>query len=240
MLRIGAKIRDGADLSEYVDETVPNRGQLILNDEIRIHSAIVTVTPPPEKPGIEKEINGKKHEDLEERDQLFTYQVKVDIPENVRGYESLTLLDILEDVLGIRDVRALVDGVELTALTARITIDLQEIRLVLDRSEDFDLLAGKTLVLEIDARILEDADLSAYTDETIPNRALLLFNDDPGVESNEVTVTPPEELVAGDTDELPKTGSLLDRGLFWLLGALLVAAGVLVLLRLRLTAVKVK
>ncbi len=239
-LRIEAKIRAGADLSEYEDETVPNRGRLILNKDIRIDSNMVTVTPPPEKPSIKKEINGKLHEDLEERDEIFTYQVKVEIPVNVRGYESLILLDTLEDVLGTRGVRALVDGVELPALTGRITIDGQEIRLVLDRSEDFDLLAGKTLILEIGAQILEDADLSAYTDETVPNKALLLFNEDPGVESNVVTVTPPEELVEGDTDELPKTGGFFDRTFFWAFGVLLMAAGTLVLLRLKYAAVREK
>ncbi|NLA96018.1 MAG: isopeptide-forming domain-containing fimbrial protein, partial [Clostridiaceae bacterium] len=237
LLRIGAKIRDGADLNEYEDETVPNRGRLILNNDIRINSNIVTVTPPPGKPSIAKEINGKRHEDLEERDEIFTYQVKVKIPDNVRGYESLILFDTLEDVLGTRGVRALVDGVELPALTGRITIDRQEIRLVLDRSEDFALLAGKTLILEIDAQILEDADLSSYTDETVPNKALLLFNEDPGVESNVVTVTPPEELVEGDTDELPKTGGFFDRTFFWAFGALLMAVGTLVLLRLKYAAV---
>ena len=240
ILRIKAKIRAGADLSAYLDETVPNGARIILNDERVILSNTVTVTPPLEKPGIEKKINGKDHEELEERDQAFVYQVTVDIPENVRGYESLVITDSLEDAMGTTGVRALIDGVEMPALTGRITIDGRLISLILDRSEDFALLAGKTLTLEIGARIQEDADLSGYTDERIPNRAVLTFNQEPGVESNEVTVTPPMELVGGDTDELPKTGSLVDRTLLWVLGMLLMAAGSLVLLRIRYATVKEK
>ena len=232
-LSILARIREGADLTGYEGSTVPNQGAMELNDGPGIESNVVTVTPPPEQPDIVKVVDGKLNLALEEKDQVFSYQVGVEIPRDVHGYESLVLYDRLEDVLEILGVRVLVDGLEVADLTRKIVVDGQEVRLVLDDSDDFAFLAGKMLNLEIDARIREDADLDAYPDEMVPNTARLRLNEEAEIESNRVMVKPPEELVAGDTDELPKTGGFIDKNLLLTLGLLLMAAGALVLIRLK-------
>ena len=204
-LVIQAKIKNGADLGEYMDDTVPNKAIVKVNDNPGIESNVVTVTPPVEEPEIEKDVNGKLHEDLAARNQVFTYHVSVGVPENVRGYEELVIRDTLEAVLEIQDVRVLQNGVQNAILTSYLTVVGQEVKLVLDDTFDFDSIAGATITLDIEAKIKEDADLSEYDNETIPNKGTVELNDDPAVDSNTVTVTPPVEEPEVEKDVNGKT-----------------------------------
>ncbi|NLB50844.1 MAG: isopeptide-forming domain-containing fimbrial protein, partial [Clostridiaceae bacterium] len=208
-LVIQARIRAGADLSAYERETVPNVASYLINDQIDGDSNIVTVTPPLENPTIEKDVNGKTHEDLAARYETFIYHVFVDLPDYTGRYDSLVISDTLEDVLERGGVQVLVDGLPDAGLTARLVFDGQTIRLTLGQT-DLGPLAGKQIQLQIEASIRDGADLSAYTDDTVPNQASVGLNHDPQIMSNRVTVTPPPEEVTIVKDVNGKTHEDLD------------------------------
>ena len=78
-LVFNAKIKDGANLEEYiVDEIdggngrpqIPNKASYVINNDPKLtkETEKVTVTPPePENPPIDKKVNDKEHADLDER-----------------------------------------------------------------------------------------------------------------------------------------------------------------------------
>ena len=237
-LVIEAKIRSGANLSEYEGSRVPNEGYYVLNDGPVNESNIVTVKPPAapppppppppppiEDPSIEKTVNGKLHEDLEDANEPFVYRVHVDIPENVQDYESLVIVDQLEDVLAIREVKVLLEGVEDVALTSLVEAHDHLVKLSLDETFDYARIAGRRLTLLIEVNIEHGADLDDHVDWIIPNKATITLNDRPAIESNVVTVKVPDELVLGEEEELPSTGGYLDTTLLWVMGAILMLTG---------------
>lgn len=189
----------------YPDKRIPNKAELVFNDnpELTRESKPVTVTPPGERPSVSKDIEGKTALKLGSPDQEFTYHIHMDVPANVTHYKKLVLSDRLEKVLEVSDKYAETAGVRDHTLSAAIkdeTIDeRQTISLSLGKADDepgevFDFApyAGKRITLVIKARIKEGADLSGYTDSTIPNKAVLNFNhESKGQETEEVTVTPP-------------------------------------------------
>ena len=102
-------------------------------------------------------------------------------------YFSVT--DNLEEALAINSVEVLVDGE---------VMDVEDIifgRLVVVPFADMDELAGKEEIhIQIRARILEDADLTMYENEEVPNTATLQVTKNGGneetLESETVYVTP--------------------------------------------------
>ncbi len=190
-LEIKAKIKNGADLSGYAEDKIPNEGSYSFNDNDFVTSNKVTVTPPPDIPEIDKEVNGKTHENLLNRNDIFSYQVNVAIPSRVHGYDSLVIRDTLENVLDIVSVKVLLNGTEDTSLSAQAVTTGQMVSLTLDNTFDFNSIAGKKLTLEIEAKIKAGANLDLYVNDTVPNQATLVFNEQYDVLSNIVTVTPP-------------------------------------------------
>src|SRR5699024_9879923 len=99
---------------------------------------VVINTPnPPETPGIEKEVednNGDYGKDLvkKEREKDYNYQVHTVIPDNLLGYEYITIADELDDRLDVIDAVALVDGEE---VDYEVIIDGQLVTLKLDREQ---------------------------------------------------------------------------------------------------------
>ena len=229
-LVIDAKIKNDADLSAYSDGRIPNIATVTLNNDPAIDSNVVTVTPPAEDPVIEKDVNGKLHEELEEKETPFVYHVHVDIPTNVQGYNRLVIRDELEEVLFIREVKVLVDGIEDVALTSKVSAHDHLVELLLDEHFDYTTIAGKRLTLVIEVNIEHGADLDDYLDWTIPNTAKVALNDHAAIESNEVTVHAPDEIVLGD-EELPSTGGYLDKTILWIVGVMLMMAGAVILIQ---------
>lgn len=155
---------------------------------------------PPETPEIEKEVEGNDGEyttDLVEKlyEEEYNYQVNTTIPENLSGYESLTIADELDERLDITKAVALVDGEEVDYV---VTIEDQLVTLSLDR-EQLDVIAGQELTLQITAFIQDGVEV-----EVIDNQATIQVNDNPTEESNIVPVIPPTpgtlEITKVDTD----------------------------------------
>ena len=196
-----AKIRKGVSLVDYM---VPNEGIRIMNKasyvidnnpKYRKDSNEVPVTPPnPEQPPIEKTVNDKASETLTNRNDVFTYKVKTTVPFDAT---SFSVDDEIKDVLEFADAgSATLDGQALAA--DRISINGQKITVSLTEDQ-VKANGGKEVILSFQAKIRENANLSAYVTKDnkteIPNKATYRVDlpNKPGVtkDSNEVPVTPP-------------------------------------------------
>ena len=225
-LTFKAKIKDGANLSEYVNEDgvtrVPNTAKYNFNNDpgTEQKSKPVPVIPPtPGEPEIKKDVNDKPAETLAKRDEVFTYHVNTSVPTDATAFEVHdTLVDVLE-FAGASS--ASLNGKELKA--NQIKVDGQTITLTLTE-EQVKENGGKAVNLTFTAKIKKGANLAAYLTPAgkteIPNKAnyKVDFPNKPGVtkDSNTVPVTPPNpgqpeiekqvngaaEALLGDRDEV--------------------------------------
>ncbi|PEU12529.1 isopeptide-forming domain-containing fimbrial protein, partial [Bacillus sp. AFS019443] len=151
-----------------------------------------------ESPSIEKSIvdeNGNlvNTQQLSQMNQSIHYQIRTHIPTDAPNYESMEISDNLEDVLEIIDAKVNdQNGQDITS-KGKLTIDKQnsEVTFILNKDFDFKAYQDQTISLDITAKIKTEADLTAYVDQKIPNKAVLFF-DSEALISNKVTVKPPE------------------------------------------------
>ncbi|MGF2716802.1 isopeptide-forming domain-containing fimbrial protein, partial [Bacillus cereus] len=178
-LQIVSKIKEGTALTEKI----PNKAEIQLNDKPSIDSNTVTVIPPtPEKPVIEKDVEGKNHLEVE-LNKEYKYNVKSQIAKDVKGYKELTISDTLDSRLELVSAKVLVDG---KPSTFKPDMKDNHVSITFTRSQ-LEGLQGKEVNLQITSKIKEGTALT----EKIPNKAEIQLNDEPKVESNEVTVIPP-------------------------------------------------
>jgi len=143
---------------------------------------------PPEPRDIEKSVENNEGEFVTElvekaRNQAFNYRIDTTIPENVMGYEYLTITDELDDRLEIVEAVVFVDG-EAVEYDVQITNQLVTLRV---EREELDDITGKQLTLQITVKIKPDVEI-----EIIDNDATIQVNDNPGKKSNIVKVQPVE------------------------------------------------
>ncbi|MBY5035021.1 isopeptide-forming domain-containing fimbrial protein, partial [Streptococcus gallolyticus] len=220
-LTFSAKFKAGADLTQYISAAnglpkAPNTAQIQVNNNPKVDSNTVTVTPPINKPEIKKTVDGKTHSDLDGRYQNILYTIKTKIPYNTKDF---VVKDILEPVLQFKS--------ELHEVTVKVgdkTYQGDELaKIVKLGSEEIDGLnhavftatftndqiAGnqdKDVVIEFLAQVRNEADLTKYRyvkenhsekygkDENhaeIPNEASYIINNKIIEKSTPVTVTPP-------------------------------------------------
>ena len=106
------------------------------------------------------------------------------------------MTDELKEVLTVIETEVLVDGTTDETLSGKVSVntdsetEVETVGLILNAA-DLTPLEGKTVILSITAQIKADADLSPYTNLTIPNQAKIYLNDNPsnGKETEEVPVT---------------------------------------------------
>ncbi|WP_459129836.1 isopeptide-forming domain-containing fimbrial protein, partial [Guggenheimella bovis] len=205
-------------IKAHPDAIVGNTAEINIGNQA-IPTNTVTVTPPGEVPTPVKSINGDSSETplkLGKKDQHFFYDVRMVIPTNTAGYESLTLTDTLESVLetDIAKIHVYVNDILDANLEKYISYDpatnLVKFEIdnnTIDSDFDFKTLAGKTIRLAIEANFkstVTDADLKTYivdpsTEVIVPNEATLKINNESKT-SNTVNVTPP-----GDEPTIEKT-----------------------------------
>ena len=202
-LTFDAKIKASANLSAYLSEDktvkVPNKAaykaDLPNKPGFTKDSNEVPVTPPtPEEPEIKKDVNGKEAENLDKRDQVFTYNVKTTVAQDATAFAVTdTLVDVLE-FAGTSSAK--LNGQALDA--SQIKVEGQTITLALTE-EQAKTSAGQAVELTFDAKIKAGANLSDYVTEDksikVPNKAAYKVDlpNKPGFtkDSNEVPVTPP-------------------------------------------------
>ena len=203
-LTFDAKIKAGANLSDYVTEDksikVPNKAayKVDLPNEpgFTKDSNEVPVTPPtPEEPEIKKDVNTKAEETLADRDQVFTYNVKTSVPTDATAFSVSDTLESVLDYAG--SANASLNGQALDV--NQIKVEGQTITLTLTE-EQVKANGGQAVELSFTAKIKAGADLTPYlTDRgfTVPNTASYdaKFPHKPGLhkDSNKVPVIVPKE-----------------------------------------------
>ena len=220
-LTFDAKIKAGANLSDYVTEDksikVPNKAaykaDLPNKPGFTKDSNEVPVTPPtPDEPEIKKDVNTKAEETLADRDQIFTYNVKTSVPTDV---SSFSVSDTLESVLDYAgSASAILNGQALDA--SQIKVEGQTITLTLTK-EQVKANGGQAVELSFTAKIKAGADLTPYLTErgfTVPNTASYDANipNRPGLhkDSNKVPVIVPKEPEPEITKKINRTLDHLD------------------------------
>lgn len=202
-LEIKAKINDDVTLDQiahdYGRSAIPNKATLTFNGAAK-NSNEVTVTPPGGTPKLVKSVNAQTDIVLGDITDEFVYNISYTIPTNVNGYKSLIMKDVLEKVLTTKltDIQVYVDEVQNDMLKAFVTTstanEATTVMLTMgtiDTPFDFKPYAGKTIRVEMMAKIKGNADLSSYQDRRIPNEATLKLNENTEVSSNQVTLQPP-------------------------------------------------
>ena len=203
-LTFKAKIREGANLSDYIEKgktSIPNTASYTAGfpnrPEIHKDSNRVPVTPPtPEEPGIKKDVNGKEEETLANRNDEFTYHINTKVPFDATAFSiNDELKDVLEFADGTGRATASLNGQALDA--DRISVNGQTITVNLTEDQVKNN-GGKDVNLTFTAKIRQGVNLSGYIKDgktSIPNKASYRvdFPNNPGVtkDSNEVPVTPP-------------------------------------------------
>src|SRR5699024_6716774 len=195
-LEITTKINETAKIGE----DIPNTADLVFEHEDgtkeEYKTPEVPVTPTPEDP-IEKEVEGDKEKVI---GQEYNYNVKVHVPEDVSELKSITVTDKLDSRLDFVDA-AVKEDKELTPTEKDRLVTLTLDENILEKH------AGKTLTLEITAKINETAEVG----EDIPNTADLVFEHEDGTKEEyktpEVPVTPTpedpiEKEVEGDKEKV--------------------------------------
>ncbi|MBR0092627.1 MAG: Cna B-type domain-containing protein [Lachnospiraceae bacterium] len=141
-----------------------------------------------------------EHVTLSTRDEAVTYTIRTQIPAIAReqALDSFVITDELEEVLEFvpedeGNVKVTIGG---TPVMADVTVTGQTLRVAIPEIY-LNSMRGEAVVITFDARIREDADFSGKTKyigagrTEIPNTAKYQINNNPEVESNPVTITPP-------------------------------------------------
>ncbi|XZH90616.1 isopeptide-forming domain-containing fimbrial protein (plasmid) [Clostridium perfringens] len=219
---VTTKIRDNVtdeQLAPYIkDGGVPNQADLVFGpagDGEIIKSEIPTVTPPIEKPVINKDVEGQEHLDLANRNDKFNWNIRVQFGNDTASWEQAVIQDEINELLEIVDTVKVVDakGQDVTS-NGTLEVNGNSVKFTLNKKDDsFAYLAGQTYKVIVTTKIRDnvtDEQLAPYIkDGGVPNQADLVFGpagDGEIIKSEIPTVTPPIEKNP-TIDKLPNTGN---------------------------------
>ncbi|MBC1817348.1 isopeptide-forming domain-containing fimbrial protein, partial [Listeria seeligeri] len=170
-MTVTTKIKDSttdAELAPYIASGgIPNQADLHFgNAGDVIHSEIPTVTPPPEEPVIDKDVNNKQHEDLTNRDDSFDWHVNASFGNTTTSWDQASITDSINDLLEIQNVTVVDEnGTDVTA-NGTVNIDGNNISFDLAKKDDtFTYLAGHTYTMTVTTKIKDsttDEELAPY------------------------------------------------------------------------------
>ncbi len=146
-----------------------------------------------EEPDVSIDVDGESKKELIKGENL-NYNVKVILPDDPSGYESMKISDDLDERLAIQDTSVLINGEENNALEE--TVNEQEVSLTLTE-EQLETFAGKEIKLQITTQIKEESEIT----EEIENVAEVVINDDIVVKTDPVIVTLVEASDSEEKDE---------------------------------------
>ncbi len=200
-----AKIRANVNLIAYLEKAsntikVPNTASIRVDNNPKVDSRPVTVTPPtPDTPTIVKKVNNKDHEDLTKRDEEFEYTIQTQVPTDAK---SFVITDELKEVLefvGKDGKNGVTVKIGETDVTNNTTVKIENRTLTVSLTDDqLAKYQGQKVLVTFKAKIVANADLTAYTANgttKVPNTANFVINNDftTKKETEPVTVTPPGE-----------------------------------------------
>ncbi len=133
-----------------------------------VASEPATLVAPVQQPLITKMLDGKAEDKaLGSRNQTFVYDIRVLFPSNLDTYPGLEITDQLASILQVdkaSDVRIYVNDQPDASLETYLALDSNNkltFKIPTEKVEDLKRLEGKTLRLEIRARLKADADPAA-------------------------------------------------------------------------------
>ncbi|MCK3962554.1 isopeptide-forming domain-containing fimbrial protein [Streptococcus suis] len=197
-----AKIRANVNLIAYLEKAsntikVPNTASIRVDNNPKVDSQPVTVTPPtPETPTIVKKVNNKDHEDLTKRDEEFEYTIQTQVPTDAK---SFVITDELKEVLEFVGKNGVTVKIGETDVTNNTTVKIENRTLTVSLTDNqLAKYQGQKVLVTFKAKIVANADLTAYTANgttKVPNTANFVINNDftTKKETEPVTVTPPGE-----------------------------------------------
>ncbi|EUJ25319.1 isopeptide-forming domain-containing fimbrial protein, partial [Listeria grayi] len=189
------------ELAPFIkDGGIPNQADLHFGDNGDVkHSEIPTVVPPSEDPDIHKDVAGKQHLDLTNRDQAFDWHVQASFGNTTASWKEASITDEINKVFDISDVQVVDEtGKDVTA-NGTLTKADNKIKFELaKKTGSYSYLAGHTYTMTITTKIkasTTDEELAPFIkDGGIPNQADLHFGDNGDVKHSEIpTVVPPNE-----------------------------------------------
>ncbi|WAO22654.2 isopeptide-forming domain-containing fimbrial protein [Paenilisteria newyorkensis] len=200
------------------DGGIPNQADLAFGNEgDNIQSEIPTVTPPPVNPEISKDIEGKEHLDLTNRNDAFNWNVHTAFGNQTASWNQAIITDQINDVLAIENIQITDENGNDVTENGTITEDNNLITFTMNKKDDsFAYLAGHTYTMTVTTTIKQDVtdeQLAPFIqDGGIPNQAELAFaNEGDMIQSEIPTVTPPtpavpvQETPENPSEETPKT-----------------------------------
>ena len=202
-----AAIIHGVDLTSYIDGGVD--GVCISNNaSCQIAQGAAPVPSNAVRfilsdPGIEVSVNNAKSTVLQNRNEVFTYEVRTRVPERAR-MQRFAVSDRIADVLEfVGNVSVTVGGYELKNVAS---VSGQELRVTLT-GEQLMANRGKAVIITFTVRLRSDAAVAALA-AGIPNDAVYSIDNKPEANSATVTVTAAEtqpgestEASAAETEE---------------------------------------
>lgn len=195
-----AKIKEGADLTPYYDETtgkiqIPNKAGAKVDNDSQTSNTTKTDVPVVKMKAVKKIVdkNGKLLDEMKQKiGEDYKYRTDYFVP-NEKLVKELVLYDDLEDVLDYKSIKVY-DGDTDKEITKEGEISANDTtEKVSWKAKEPQKWAGRNIYTVITTKIKDDADLIPYTDADdnilIPNIANMIVNgkDEP---TNEVTVTP--------------------------------------------------
>ena len=213
-ITITSKLREDATeeqlLPYIITAGIPNQAVLMFGDGNQtIESEVPKVTLPSEEPGIGKTVNGKSHEDLVNRDEIFNWIITTDFGIGTADWDKATISDKINDVLDILSVT--IKDAQGNNVSGNGTLTTNGNNIVFELAKQngsYAYLAGQTYTITVESRVkaeVTDTQLAPYIEAGgIPNQAKLTFGDGSKfVESEIPTVTPP--IVTPEEPEIGKT-----------------------------------
>ena len=176
-LIIKAKLKAGLtskDLAKYPDG-VPNTSEIIYNNQ-PTESNTVHVFPPTNQPTVAKTVNKREINNL---DEVFTWRIDYSFGDDLSGLDEILLIDEVDEILEVLDVRLELDGkdaLSLGSLSTRYNIVNFSFK---KQRRSFRFLEGKEATMYIDTRIREGVnlvDLEPYLKDGIINDAELVLS----------------------------------------------------------------
>ncbi len=135
-----------------------------------------------EQPNVSKDVDGEESKEIEKGTD-YHYNVNVQLPENISGYETMTISDDLDKRLAVQKTAVLINGEVDDRFKA--VVDSQKVSLVF-KQEQLQELADKEIKLQITTQVKEDA----ITGNKIYNIANIIINGNFVTETNPAVATP--------------------------------------------------
>ncbi|CUB53491.1 Trypsin-resistant surface T6 protein precursor [Bacillus subtilis] len=204
-MHITSKIAESAsdgEIAKYIaKDGIPNKAELLLDHKPKVSNEVY-VKPPTEKPKVNKTVSDQDEKEVEKavlqgKNEEFTWNVDYKFGNDTAKLEKVVLQDDLEDILDILEVKLVNAQGKTIEVTPNIDEKTKRVMIELPKKDDsYAYLAGQTYTMYIKAKITDAAsneEIARYiANGGIPNKAELLFDNNPTV-SNEAKVVPPTE-----------------------------------------------